>query len=278
MRVNDRRTLPPNRDDPVPDPAGPLAAALDREAAALRGRAARFAALGEPVRLAIVEHLSLGDAAPSELGVLVGLASNHLAFHLKVLQDAGLVRKVRSEGDRRRSYVQLRLDDPAVAALVRPPLMAVTARLGGRPERVVFVCTHNSARSQLAAAAWAKVSPLPVASAGTQPAAKVHPRAVATGRRHGLRLTGARTRHLHDTAKRGDLLVAVCDNAYEDLGPADDATDPMAGPTGVRLHWSVPDPVRVGSDGAFEDAYTDLTRRVGHLADTLIATDTRSTS
>ena len=231
----------------------------DRSAdAALRLRAARFAALGEPVRLAIVEHLALGDAAPGELGALVHLASNHLAFHLKVLQDAGLVRKVRSEGDRRRSYVRLRLDDPAVAALVRPPLLAV----GGPddPARVVFVCTHNSARSQLAAAAWARVSLLPVASAGTRPAARVHPRAVAAARRHGLRLRGARTHRLADTVQAGDLLVAVCDNAYEELGP-----------DGVRLHWSVPDPVRVDTDAAFDDAFADLGCRVEHLAESLAA-------
>jgi len=56
----------------------------------LEARAARFAALGEPVRLLIVDHLSLGDAAPGELGALVHLPSNHLAFHLKVLREAGL--------------------------------------------------------------------------------------------------------------------------------------------------------------------------------------------
>jgi protein-tyrosine-phosphatase/DNA-binding transcriptional ArsR family regulator len=231
-------------------------------------RAARFAALGDPVRLAIVEHLALGDAAPSELGEVVGLASNHLAFHLRVLLDAGIARKVRSEGDRRRSYVGLRLDDPAVAALVRPPLMAVTARLGAEPARVVFVCTHNSARSQLAAAAWGEVSPVPVESAGTHPAARVHPRAVAAARRHGLRLRGARTSHLDQTARPGDLLVAVCDNAYEDLGPEGSA-DAIGTPHGVRLHWSVPDPVRVDTDDAFDSACADITRRVGHLARTL---------
>lgn len=223
----------------------------------LRRRAARFAALGEPVRLAIVEHLALGDAAPGELGGLVGLTSNHLAFHLNVLLDAGLLRKSRSEGDRRRSYVGLRLDDPAVAALVRPPLAAVDADAGS-PRRVVFVCTHNSARSQLAAAAWARVSPMPTASAGTHPAARVHPRAVTTARRHGLRLSGARTQHLTQAAQPGDLLVAVCDNAYEELGPH-----------GVGLHWSVPDPARTDTDDAFDAAYLDLGRRVDRLARTL---------
>jgi protein-tyrosine-phosphatase/DNA-binding transcriptional ArsR family regulator len=285
MDVKARRT-------PTTHAAGDVASSAS---SALAVRAARFSAVGEPVRLAIVEHLALGDAAPSELGALVELASNHLAFHLKVLQDAGLVRKVRSEGDRRRSYVQLRLDDPAVAALIRPPLMAVVDRLGSDPSRVVFVCTHNSARSQLAAAAWARVSDLPAASAGTHPAPRVHPRAVAAARRHGLKLRGARTRHLDDTARPGDLLVAVCDNAYEALGPADGFPGDRAargglhglGVDGIGLHWSVPDPVRVDTDDAFEDAYEDLARRVAHLADTLttatagaepVATRSRSTS
>ncbi len=255
--------------------------------AGLCARAARFAALGEPVRLAIVEHLALGDAAPSELGVIVDLPSNLLAHHLKVLEEAGVVRRVRSEGDRRRSYVKLRLDDPAVTALLAQPLADTTARLASDEAvpRIVFVCTHNSARSQLAAAAWQQISDLPAASAGTQPAPRVHPRAVSTARRHGLRLSGERTRHLDETAQPGDLLVAVCDNAYEDLGPApslDRRTEPgsgvrsrrrgntaPAGPVGVQLHWSVPDPVRLDTDSTFETAYDDVTRRVRYLADTL---------
>ena len=57
-----------------------------------------------------------------------------------------------------------------MAALSPPPVRAVS--------RVVFVCTHNSARSQLATALWAQRSMVPVASAGTRPAARVHPRAV----------------------------------------------------------------------------------------------------
>src|SRR5690348_2307636 len=132
---------------------------------ALGRRARMYAAVGEPVRLRIVDHLVLGDASPGELGHLVGLPTNLLAHHLRVLDDAGLIRRVRSEGDRRRTYVQLVLDDPAVASI---------ARGGGMPEppaaeRVVFVCTHNSARSQLAAAAWARASHVPTASAGTHP-------------------------------------------------------------------------------------------------------------
>src|SRR4051794_23327028 len=116
-------------------------------------RARMHAALGEPVRLAIVDQLTLGDASPGELAAVTGLATNLLAHHLKVLDDAGLIRRARSEGDRRRSYVQLRWDPATVAALAGPGGPSAGGRPAGPVPRVVFVCTHNSARSQLAVAA-----------------------------------------------------------------------------------------------------------------------------
>ena len=213
-------------------------------------RAAVHAALGEPVRLAIVDRLGPGDASPGELAEAVGLGSNLLAHHLKVLEDAGVIRRVRSEGDRRRSYVQLRLDDPVVWAAAQAGLTGgLSCRLA--VPRVVFVCTANSARSQLAAARWNAISPVPAASAGTHPAARVHPRATATGRRHGLRLGRVKPVGIEQVLRDGDLVVAVCDNVHEELGPGRD-----------RLHWSIPDPVRVDTDEAFETAYADITRRV----------------
>ena len=72
------------------------------------------AALGEPGRLAIVDRLTPGDASPGELADHFGLATNLLAHHLRVLEQAQVIRRVRSEGDKRRSYVQLRLDNPIV--------------------------------------------------------------------------------------------------------------------------------------------------------------------
>src|SRR4051794_2560098 len=80
-------------------------------------RARRFAALGEPARLAIVEQLLLGDSSPGELRSVTGAATNLMAHHLRVLEEAGLVRRIRSEGDGRRTYVQLRRDDAQVRAL-----------------------------------------------------------------------------------------------------------------------------------------------------------------
>lgn len=229
-------------------------------------RARMHAALGEPVRLAMVGRLLVTDASPGELGAAYGLATNVLAHHVKVLQAAGLIRRVRSEGDARRAYLQLRLDDPEVAALVSGGPGALGA---GRPERVVFVCTANSARSQLAAATWRQVSALPVASAGTHPATRVHPRAVATGRRHGLRIDPRHTAQLADIAAEGDLVVCVCDNAHEELTAADDLLAP--GVLG-QVHWAVADPVPADTDEAFETAYTQLAGRVERLAHALNAT------
>ncbi len=233
-------------------------------------RARMHAALGEPVRLTIVDQLALGDASPGELGSVVELPTNLLAHHLRVLEEAGLIRRVRSEGDKRRSYVQLRWDDPGVARLLSGAVLGP----GGSVPRVVFVCTHNSARSQLAAAAWARASRIPAASAGTHPAERVHPGAVEVGRRHGLRLGRARTHRVADTLRPGDLIVAVCDNAHEELvaaPPVEAASAPEGQVVAGRgwLHWAVPDPVRAGTDEAFETAYTDLAHRVERLAATL---------
>jgi ArsR family transcriptional regulator, arsenate/arsenite/antimonite-responsive transcriptional repressor / arsenate reductase (thioredoxin) len=224
----------------------------------LERRAGMHAALGEPVRLAIVESLAVADAAPGELSAAFGVPTNLLAHHLRVLEEAGLIHRARSEGDRRRSYVRL-ADDPAVTALIHPPPVRDPIT------RVVFVCTHNSARSQFAAAAWARVSPLPATSAGTHPARRVHPRAVRVGRRHGFQLQQARTAQLTDVARSDDLLVAVCDNAHEEL------SDLLPG-TWRRLHWAVPDPAPLDTDEAFETAYQQISGRIQRLAQALPST------
>jgi len=215
-------------------------------------RAAVHAALGDASRLAVVEELVLGDRSPSELGEVLGSPSNLLAHHLRVLEAAGLVDRTRSEADRRRTYVRLR----------REVLSGLLPAVEVRAARVVFVCTHNSARSQLAAALWARGGRVPTASAGTRPSPRVHRRAVAVGRRHGLSLEHAVTAHVRDVVGAGDLVVAVCDSAYEELGPARS-----------RLHWSVPDPVRVGTGAAFEAAYQELDKRVGRLVAAVDGTD-----
>jgi ArsR family transcriptional regulator, arsenate/arsenite/antimonite-responsive transcriptional repressor / arsenate reductase (thioredoxin) len=217
---------------------------MNTERSSLDGRVVRHAALADPARLGVVDLLSLGDRSPTELRRALDLPSNLLAHHLKVLEDAGLLTRGRSEADRRRTYVQLVPD--AIEGLV--PGAHASAR------RVVFVCTANTARSQLAAALWSASSDVPVTSAGTHPADLVDPGAVAAARRHRVPLRAAKPQLLDNVATDDDFVITVCDRAHEEIGDQG------------ALHWSVPDPVRMGTDAAFDAAIDDLTRRVGHLA------------
>lgn len=215
----------------------------------LEGRAARFAALGDASRLAVVDQLVLGDRSPSELQALVGLPSNLMAHHLKVLESAGIVIRRSSEGDRRRTY--LTLADDSIRDLADTQPMTVT--------RIVFVCSANSARSQLAAALWARASEVPVRSAGTQPAERIADGAQAIAKRRSLRLVSDTPQQFVASADGRDFVIAVCDNAYEELGSS------------VSLHWSIPDPVAQRGEDAFDRAYTELDRRITTLAPRLIA-------
>jgi ArsR family transcriptional regulator, arsenate/arsenite/antimonite-responsive transcriptional repressor / arsenate reductase (thioredoxin) len=157
-----------------------------------------------------------------------------------------MVSRSRSEGDRRRTYLRLLPD--ALAGLL--PRTVTGPEVG----RVVFVCTANSARSQLAAALWSRSSSVPVASAGTHPAQRPHPGALAAARRHGLPMRARRPRSIQDVVAGDDMLVTVCDRAHEELAGIE------------TIHWSVPDPVPVGTDAAFDMALEELTTRVEALA------------
>ena len=215
----------------------------------LVGRAALHAALADPARLAITDGLLLGDASPSELAALLAMPSNLLAHHLRTLEQAGVITRHRSEGDRRRVY--LRLVPGALDSLAATPAAAVP--------RVLFVCTANSARSHLAAALWRRASRVPAVSAGTRPAERIDPGAIAAARRHRLPLPRLRPRHISAVEDEGDLVVTVCDLAREELGGQ------------VAVHWSVPDPVPVGDPDSFDTAVADLKDRVGRLAPHLAA-------
>ncbi|MEK0154995.1 helix-turn-helix domain-containing protein [Arthrobacter oryzae] len=214
-----------------------------------RMRIARHAALSDPARLRIVDLLTLGDFSPTELQAELGMPSNLLSHHLRTLEDAGLAVRRRSEADRRRSYI--RLASGALEGLV--PGVEHEAR------RVLFVCTRNSARSQLAAALWGQASQIPSVSAGTHPADRVAQGAIEVARRHGMDLEGRLPRTLDQAVEGGDFVVTVCDSAHEEL--------PGLG----GAHWSVPDPVRAGTEEAFEAAFEDISRRVQDLAPRVLA-------
>jgi DNA-binding transcriptional ArsR family regulator len=140
------------------------------------------AALGDPSRLALVDLLVLDDMSPGDLARRLGLLTNLVAHHLRVLEQAGILRRTRSEGDGRRSYVRFRADHPMLVALDLVPQLGPELR-GSR--RVVFVCTQNSA---LAAGRFGPASGKRVAGAV--------PRNPSASRCEGVWVSAAPTRTL----------------------------------------------------------------------------------
>ncbi|MGZ5296894.1 MAG: arsenate reductase/protein-tyrosine-phosphatase family protein [Actinomycetota bacterium] len=209
-------------------------------------RANVHSALADPIRVAIVDELGTSDRTPTELGRSLEIPSNLMAHHLRILEQRGVVERRRSIGDGRRTYVHLHV--PCLAGLIIPPTFAT--------ELVVFVCTRNSARSQLAAAMWNRSRPsVRAGSAGTHPSGRVHPGAIRIGRQRGLDLANA-VPHLLDPADaRHALIVTVCDQAREELSDR------------VSVHWSVRDPVAIGTAGAFKAAADEIAWRVERLSE-----------
>lgn len=219
----------------------------------LPSRARVHAALGDPHRLSMVDELLLGDRTFQDLMERTGLRGNLAAHHLDVLESAGLIERRVSEGDRRRRYIGLRHEGleglVPVAPVPHGPLL--------------FVCTHNSARSQFAAAFWRIRTGGDADSAGTEPARAVHPGAVRAARAWGIDLRGALPKGYDAVAGTPGLVISVCDRARES-GPTFDA--PI-------VHWSIPDPVRSGRPAAFRAAFGAIAARIDHLA----GTESRST-
>ena len=206
-------------------------------------RVLMHAALGDPLRLAIVDDLAVSDRAPKEIGDQLGIATNLLAHHLDVLESAGIITRFASAGDGRRRYV--RLVHQSLSALVSPGLALSTP--------TIFLCTHNSARSQLAAALWRARTGALAESAGTHPAHRVHRGAVAAARRAGLDLKDAVPR-LVTSIPIGAQVITVCDRAHEELRPQPS-----------WWHWSTPDPVEDGTAAAFDEVVRHLDARIATL-------------
>jgi arsenate reductase (thioredoxin) len=106
--------------------------------------------------------------------------------------------------------------------------------------RVLFICTHNSARSQMAEAmvnAWAG-DRFEAFSAGTT-ATAVRPETVQVMTELGVDLAGQRSKHLDEFAGQSfDQVITVCDEAAESCPTFPGATS--------MTHWSIPDPSAAG--------------------------------
>ena len=208
------------------------------------------AALADPARLHIIDTLGAGDASPSELAAMLAMPSNLLAHHLHVLEQAGLLTRRRSDGDRRRTYLQL---DPRRAGVADPPR--------GAHGRAGAVRVHRQLRPLAPGRGAVAARQQRPRGLGRHPARRgVDPGAIAAARRHHLPMRRLRPRHISDVRQDGDLIVTVCDLAREELGHQ------------AAVHWSVPDPVPSGDPASFDSALAELSHRVERLAPRLTAT------
>lgn len=218
--------------------------------ASLESRAAVHRALADPHRIGLVDELLTSDRSPRALAEALGLSSNLLAHHLDSLESAGVIDRVVSTGDRRRRYVRLRRDT----------LATIGWRVSAPDRRVMFVCTENAARSQLAAALWRRHTGATAASAGIDPAEHVRPGAIDAGRRAGLDLSNCVPTAVCDELGNCQV-ITVCDVAFESLS-ASSAMEPTD-----LWHWSVPDPAERDDPPAYDAAIEELDRRIRVLSE-----------
>ncbi|BCB90777.1 arsenate reductase/protein-tyrosine-phosphatase family protein [Phytohabitans suffuscus] len=221
---------------------------------------------GHPVRWRLLTELARSDRQVHELTDLVGEPQNLVSYHLGRLRAEGLVSARRSAADGRVAYYALdlaRCGDllSAAGAQLHPALALVPPPCSGDapPGAVLFLCTGNSARSQMAEALLRRARPrLTVASAGSHPKA-VHPDAVRVMAERGIDMSGRRSKHLAEFAgDRFGHVVTLCDKVRLV------APDFPGGPE--RVHWSLPDPARAG-DGlaAFARTAEELSTRIHYL-------------
>jgi protein-tyrosine-phosphatase len=225
-----------------------------------------------------MSELSRSDRRVGELCALADRPQSLVSYHLRQLRDGGLVSMRRSAADGRDTYYVLDLArcrellsgaggslHPALGAMPRP---RARRKHGSARVRVLFLCTGNSARSQMAEALAENLSDgaVSAASAGSHPK-PLHPNAVRVMRARGIDLAGRRSKHLGEfAAERFDLVISLCDRVREVCPEF---------PGGPELiHWSVADPGREpGSDDqtlpAFERTATELAARIGFLLEAI---------
>jgi ArsR family transcriptional regulator, arsenate/arsenite/antimonite-responsive transcriptional repressor / arsenate reductase (thioredoxin) len=238
--------------------------------------------LSDPLRWQLMRELGRSDRRVGELVQLVDKPQNLVSYHLGELRTAGLVHARRSSADGRDVYYRadlLRcrqlLGDagrglhPGLAAVPAPPEEPGPA--GKRP-RVLFLCTGNSARSQIAEALVERRSAgaVEARSAGSHPK-PLHPHAVQVMAERGIDIAGRPTKSLtRFTRHRFDRVITLCDKVRE-VCP-----DFRGAP--VAAHWSIADPAAASPDD--EDEALERFRAVADDIDgrlTLLLADLAAT-
>jgi ArsR family transcriptional regulator, arsenate/arsenite/antimonite-responsive transcriptional repressor / arsenate reductase (thioredoxin) len=224
----------------------------------------------DPLRWRLLSELARSDRRVRELCGLLERRQSLVSYHLGRLRAEGLVASRRSAADGRDSYYVLDLArcgellansggtlHPALRLAESPPREWIRVSRSARP-RVLFLCTGNSARSQIAEALVQALTrgAVDASSAGSHPK-PLHPNAVRVMREHGVDLGCRRSKHLSEFAdQRFDYVISLCDRVRE-------VCPEFPGHPDV-IHWSIPDPAREGSTD--EETYPAFQRTASELA------------
>jgi protein-tyrosine-phosphatase/DNA-binding transcriptional ArsR family regulator len=218
--------------------------------------------LAEPVRWQLVQELGRSDRRVGELVQLLDKPQNLVSYHLGELRRAGLVTGRRSSADGRDVYYRadvLRCREllGQAGAALHPGLAAslttigtttsTTGRTRRRKAKVLFLCTGNSARSQIAEALAVERSggAVEARSAGSHPK-PLHPNAVRVMAERGIDIAGRPTKALtRFRTHRFDRVITLCDKVRE--------VCPEFVGSPATSHWSMADPSATGDD--LEAAY-----------------------
>ena len=233
--------------------------------------------VADPHRWRLLAELARSDRRVGELTELIGKPQNLVSYHLGKLRAVGVVRSRRSSADGRDVYYAAdlpRCQGLLAAAggelhpglqLVPPPTVSASRSRGGRAGRVLFLCTGNSARSQIAEALLIERSghTLEARSAGSHPK-PLHPEAVRVMAERGIDISANATKHLGRFVRmRFDRVVTLCDKVRE--------VCPEFPGAATTVHWSIPDPAAEADPAAFRRVADEVEARVDLLIAELIA-------
>lgn len=230
--------------------------------------------LAHDVRWQLLTALSLSDYKVQELVQRLGKSQNLVSYHLRQLRQQALVKERHSSADGRDVYYSLDLS--RIEALFAASEAALHPALGAGdgeaeespsavpPARILFLCTHNSARSQLAEGIMRANGGrlVEVFSAGSHPTG-IHPLAVRAAEALNIDISRQESKLMDQfVGDSFDYVITVCDKVRE--------VCPVFPGDPQKIHWSFPDPAAVtGTEDekyrAFLQTARELTTRIGYL-------------
>lgn len=229
--------------------------------------------LAHNVRWNILALLSYSDYCVQDIARQLAQPQNLVSYHLKQLRNHHIVTERRSTADSRDIYYSLDFTTlqmlyATAADTLHPALCKLDtaveeaiAHLPAPKIRVLFLCSENSARSQMAEALMRHLShgKVDAVSAGSHPSS-IHPYAVRVMAATGIDISGYRSKHFDEFSGQSfDYIITLCDRVLE-VCPTF-PVDPE------RIHWSFPNPAAVeGTEAeryrAFEQTSLQLTQRI----------------